>query len=396
MSLLDNSAANTSALLDPVAALIKNPFQQKVLPTGEMPADFPLGFCIVEFVDGVAQTPILQLVGNMMPFQPFPWGGEQKLSVEYYPGNREPSVHVMGYRDKALVIKGRFKDKRFRSPAYYGAAYQFSQLYEELIQRGNLLKFGMNGSAGSWIRYGFLEKADFEMQKLSWINYEFTFTVVSDKQPVNNYFAQREKSAPTAINANLIAAATNLQQNALLVPTSMPQSLAGLINGYISTAATSINVVTGFVDDVISTAKDLQASADRALGLIKNARTFVATTQLSLCKLGIGGFAGLSSSSVVTNPSKNFSDSYTNIQFISEIIAALADVLTTLSLLQAKFENVSQTIPIARYRVISGDSLQKIAVRYYGNAANWEDIYKHNKLQTTVITVGQALEIPKL
>ncbi|MDD5558002.1 MAG: LysM peptidoglycan-binding domain-containing protein, partial [bacterium] len=51
-----------------------------------------------------------------------------------------------------------------------------------------------------------------------------------------------------------------------------------------------------------------------------------------------------------------------------------------------------------RYRVAAGDSLSSLAVRFYGDAARWRDIYNANR--NTVpnprsLTPGQILIIPQ-
>lgn len=47
------------------------------------------------------------------------------------------------------------------------------------------------------------------------------------------------------------------------------------------------------------------------------------------------------------------------------------------------------------YTVKAGDSLWSISRRFYGFGNKWRRIYNANKLNTTVIRVGQKLDIPK-
>ncbi len=140
----------------------------------------------------------------------------------------------MGFRHGPLTIKGRFKDKRYKDPSFYGVSYQMTLALTGLAERGNVLKFGFAGAAGKWFRYGFLEKPIFRMNKLSWVDYELTFFVVSENQPTNNYFANPEQAAPNNANFGLIAAANSFNSTFSTVPTSMPLSIAGAINGLIS------------------------------------------------------------------------------------------------------------------------------------------------------------------
>lgn len=46
------------------------------------------------------------------------------------------------------------------------------------------------------------------------------------------------------------------------------------------------------------------------------------------------------------------------------------------------------------YKVVKGDSLWKIAAKFYGYGVKWRIIYNYNKLTSTTIRVGQVLKIP--
>jgi len=69
----------------------------------------------------------------------------------------------------------------------------------------------------------------------------------------------------------------------------------------------------------------------------------------------------------------------------------------------ADFSNVSSQVTSSApmtsqsYTVVSGDSLSKIAKRFYGNANRWQEIYEANKSKIKnpdLIQPGQVLVIP--
>lgn len=393
MSILDKSAAAANSAIDPIAAVIKNPFSTTVENGGERGADFPGGFTITEYIEGIAQTnSIFQLIGNAMPLQPFPWGGKQRMEKIYYPGNPEPSVQIMGAEEGPLIIKGRWKDKRFKDPSYFGVSYEYNKAFNELRKRGNLVKFGMRGSGQSWYRWGFIERGEFKMNRLCWIDYEMEFFVVSEKQPVNNFFSAPEKQAPNTINSNLINQANDFQSKYSAVPTTMPLSIAGKINNLISGLASNVNLVTNFVGTVVATASDIQASANRALGLIKNARANLSIFTRSIDNVQ-HGFNTLSTS---TSNAQKARSTYSNLQYILETSAATHAMNLYLAQMQAQFEALARTVPKARYRTQTGDTLQNISIKFYGISDHWTDIYDHNQLTSTVIVGGSVLEIPNL
>ncbi len=392
MSFLDTTSAAGGAILDPIAAGIKNPFSTTVKNNGERGADFPSGFIITEYVNGIPQVATqLRLIGNMMPMRPFPWETEQRIVKDYYPGNPEPAVQILGGKEGDLTIHGRLKDKRYKDNKYYGLALQIAEALDAIRKRGNLLRFGMSGEGGKWFRYGFIEKCSFKMDKVSWVDYDITFIVVSETQPKNNYFASQDKNPPDSFNATLINDAASFQENYSAVPSSMPLSIAGLMNNIINGVAKNVNLVTGFISNIITTAQDIEASAKRAIGLIKNVRI-----QIAIYKRQVGAitsdFSHLSSSG---NPVGQFRDAYHNSGYLLETMAGMHVLSLGLSKLQAQFEAIAATIPIARYKVQVNDTLQNISIRFYGISDNWELILKHNNLTSTVLTPGQILEIPR-
>lgn len=387
---ITNRAAGQS-FLDPITSTLNNPFNQKVPNTGLRAPDFPDGFEIVEIVEGKEQKPFM-LVGSFMPMQPFPWEVEQRIVKNYYPGNPEAVAQLFGAKEGDLTIHGRFKDKRFKDPSYYGASYEFAKYLEGVARRGNLLKFGFVGPGGSWIRWGYLEKPQFKMNKLSWIEYTLNFFVVSVNRPKNNYFAAKEKVAPDHLNSNLLNAGQNFTNTAAKIPTSMPQSLADKINGLTSKVASAVNNVTNFVQNIINQGMALDMAAQRALGLIKNAQANLSSMKRQIDQTA-HDFTHLSSQG--NNPGMT-RDTYENLAFIYSLVSTAVSVGQVLTQMKALFESIAITVPLARHKVQGTETLQKISVQYYGTVDDWDKIYTHNNLTTTVLTPGQILEIPRL
>jgi LysM repeat protein len=384
-----------SSVLDPIAATIKNPF-------GTTPAtrkaelrqkDFAYGFTLTEYINGVSQeAKKIRLVGNMMPQQPFPWETEQRLVKDYYPGNPEPVVHVMGNKENGITIHGRFKDKHLKDDSLYGAAYETARALDAMCKRGNLVRFGMIGDRAEWLRYGFIEKVSFKMNKLSWVDYEITLFVVSERYPTNNKFSGQDKDTVLPVVSRLVNAAADFETTYSAIPTTMPQSIADIITDVVNDIAANVALVTNFVDTVVTTASDIAAAASRATGLIKNARAKISFWRRRISQISYA-FTGLAAES---NAVSQFGSTYKNISFIAEIIAALAGLASLLSSTNAKFRAISTTTPIGRYKVVVGDTLQNVAIRFYGASDNWKSIYDHNKLTSTALTPGVVLEIPKL
>jgi hypothetical protein len=389
--LTDLPGAALKTVTDPVSNLVSDTlgvvFGRKSRP--ERGPDFPDGFRVVEIIDGhESPDSEIRLTGNMLPFTPFEWGGEQRLGKEYYPGNPEPAVQVLGAKEGDVTIHGKFKDKRLKDPSLYGVAYKLAEYMDKLRRRGNLCKF----SLGPWVRYGFIEKTDFKLDKLSSVEYSLQLFVVGFNPPTNCKIVARTKEIPLATNKELIKAVSDFNAKYSAVPTSMPKSIGDVLNGAIGDVAKAINLVTNFVDAYVTAAEDVQKSVNRALGLIKNART-----QLGVFKRRIGGLqTGFNSLSNDTKAATNFSAVFTNQRHIIESVSATSSLAALLAAMQKQFEAIARTTPQARYKVIDGDTLQKVSLKFYKSADHWNLIYDHNKLSTTVLTQGMMLEIPHL
>lgn len=64
--------------------------------------------------------------------------------------------------------------------------------------------------------------------------------------------------------------------------------------------------------------------------------------------------------------------------------------------LKAEDDNSSTNITYTNYTVVKGDTLSKIALKFYGDANKYPEIMSYNGLTNTTIYVNQALRIPNL
>jgi len=423
MPLIDNPGNIVTATLNDLSAPFNRFFGG--IPTYRGP-DFESGFEIQEIIDGTLSPMPLKLVGRMLPFQPFETGGSQQLLKEYYPGNNEPVVQVLGGREDDVLIRGRFKAKHYRQDTMRGVPAAMQEAVDQLRQRGNLCKF----SLGEWQRWGFIESARFRMKTLADIDYEINLSIIGDKPPTNCKLVSDQIQIPEANNLALISAAVNLEAQAFNQP-SLALGLAGQINALIGGVASAVALVTTFVDTVISTGEDARAAANKAIGLIKNAQAQSSAFKRRMMALEIYKERNLTpealqsvadeaertiqakyvydvASSTMVPPTitpaqraaaEEGVSAYVKQPSTGEKAAAQSggqSIDQLLSEMLASFRQIARTIPKARHLVRQGDTLESLSVKYYGTAGNWEEIYKHNKLTSTSLTTTTVLEIPNL
>lgn len=352
--------------------------------------DFPSGMRIVEIKDGREQTADqVVLVGSFMPLVPFEFGGTQQLVKEYYPGNSEPTVQVLGSRESDVTINGRMNVKKLKDTGLRDAVEEYQQLIEAMRIRGRLVKIEL----GEWQRYGFIEEAHFKLKRLSDIEYSIKFFIVGFNEPKNYMVLANQGIDLISPNKDLtvkLLAALELHDN---IPESMPKSISDNLNDLIGSVASAVNLVTGFVEGILDDAEKLNASANRALGLIKNAR---ATISRSARRVGTISRSVATMGAAFTSELDKTVATLKNVQHINKVERSYSDLASYLESLRRNIISKVRTVPMRRHLVVQGDTLERISIKYYNTADNWWKIYLYNKLLSENLVKGTVLEIPKL
>lgn len=380
---------------DRVSDSIKNPFSRQVSSGQFFGHDFPNGL-LIEELTGPKES--IRLTGNAMPIGPFQFGGSQRVVKEYYPGNSEPTVHIFGPQEDSISIRGVFKDKRFKNPSgkkdgsLYGLATELQQQVDAIRIRGNLIRMAM----GEFVRYGFIESCNFGLFRLGRVEYEITFSIVGFNAPRECQFLQKSREVPFEINKKLINSLQSFQSST--IPSKVPTSISDELTDRISDVAEVINAVTDFVDTVISTAEDIGKSIARIRGLILNAQATISRFKRRVGSIGYNVTGDPVSSKYVNS---ELSSAPRTSQYIAAVTVAntLSNVNSLSSILQEmrkRFADIDETVPLSKHRVVSGDTLQKLASKFYSNSDEWKRIYDHNGLSSTELETGKILEVPRL
>lgn len=337
---------------------------------------------------------IVNLLTDSLPQQPFEFGGEQRLIKEFYPGNSEPTVQVLGARESDMTIKGRLKSKRIKfntreeREEYRQYAYELQKQIDSIRISGLLCRFELRGSTATWTRWGFIERSKFMLNTVADIEYEVSFFIVGFNKPTDYIIAADSQGIPFSINKELIAKVAVLQANLFPVPSTVTRSISDQLNDAIGEIAAAVNLVTGFVDTVLNEVDAIKGSIERAKGLVKNARNKCTSFQRKIGAISPeAGYAknmGFGVSGAYKNASY-LQASQSNVYSITALLAAMALALS----------KIAATTPLARHRIQAGDTLQTISMKYYKDVSKWSLIYDHNKLTSTVLTIGKILEIPR-
>lgn len=378
-------------------AILDFPVAKKtVSATDVMKSDFPDGMRIVE-IDRQGREIVadaITLVGAFMPKDSLGFGGTQHIVKEYYAGSSEPSVQVLGPREKDVTIRGSFNLRKIKDTSLYSrgkesAAQEMQELVDAMRIRGNLVKITL----GEWRRYGFIIDSDFKLKTLSDIDYEVIFSIVGFNQPKNYYLVDGTDGDLIAPNKDVIAklnAALLANQNKT---TDLPVSVSDVMNGITADIAAAVGLVTGFVDEVLGDAERINASANRALGLIRNARSFISKSNRRLG--AIARDVSTLGSRFVDETERTLA-TLRGIQSLNTVHSRNREIGMSLRNLESKYTAFISTLPLRRHFVVDGDTLQKLSIKYYGTADSWEKIMDHNKLRSAELVKGSVIEIPRI
>ena len=353
--------------------------------------DFREGFIITPYNKSGKEltNDIITFLADSMPTAPFTFGGKQKIVKDYYPGNSEPTVQVLGPQEGDVTIKGRLKSKHLKpnSDEDREVWRLYPQYIQEQVEAVRVAGLLVRLNIGTWQRWGFIEDATFNMKTLADIEYSINFLIVGYNQPKDFIIVDKIQQIPYNSSKEL-----SKQLSATLditfgkVPADMPKSFADQINGAISDIASAVNLVTGFVDTALGELDILKSSVDRAKGLVKNARNKIVSYRRK-----VGSFSPEADAPKTTS----ISGGYLNSSYIASVTSSVNQVNSILSQLALQLKKLVETLPLARHKIQSGDTLHKLAVKYYNDSTLWNKIYDHNKLTSTELILGNILEIPR-
>ena len=330
----------------------------------------------------------IALKGNQMPKIPFEFGGEQRISKTYYPGNDEPVMQVMGASENDITIQGLFTDIRFNDSAYSQEEQSFAEFTMERIegirQKGKLCRITL----GDWQRYAYVQSTKFSLVKRSRIGYSITFRVVSINLPQNAKILRvGVKENPKALNEKLLALGEVVKHLGLDVDTTVELSISEQINAFVGDIADSIKNITDYVDSVFTTIEDIRRSVRRAVGMARFTQRKVKSFQKKL--MGFNPFD--------LNSKRPLSDRYIQAAYYSSLISRLTILNMMMERYRKQFKDLSQYLPLARYLVKIGDTWQSISVQFYGTSTEWTNIPPYNNFEISASPpVGQLIEIPDL
>ncbi len=396
-----------------------------------------------DFVDGVVITPLdsnfvaidqqqVALSGTRMAHMPFEFEGEQRINKTYYAGADEPIIQVLGDSQKDLVLKGAFVDRRYYpDPKFIGSAANenisvgYMNYFEALRKSRQAIlislqdRYSQSDNRFDYIRYAILTKTNFKVKRVSEINYELTFSLMTENKPFYNFFANIPTTNNVLNNAYILG---NVAGELEALPDSFPSadtSILGQIKNIISTVTKAIATVTKAIEALSQLTQDIQNSVNKFIGIIDGVLANISSFKTNLTALYstinsipdkakriVSTAMVAATSSLINKPSALNPASSINTKpyfnTASNQATAKNQVLPDLSLdaicrqLRQQFINSVKKLNIKTHLVIKGDTLQQVSFKEYGDANKWTQLLLYNHLTSTRLIEGKTLMIPNL
>lgn len=344
--------------------------------------DYPAGFVIEEYDynDFEPTAPIfkLALLGNLMPFAPFVWSGGQRVEKTYYPGQDEPVVQILGNQEDNIVLRGNLKSIHYGRNADREISYNAATVLDKIRQRGNLLRFTL----GDWKRWGFIEASRFELTVKSRLMYELSLLIIGETPPQNVKFVRRPRRVPDDTAIRLADVLANFQSDFQEI--NIPdQTIFERLNDAISTVAGGISQLLNYVDAVFGVVDNIQQSITRAIAVVDRTTNRVQQMRRTLDNFDASRLdVPLSQQYLLTAQTQGL---YSHVQ----------DMLAFLILMRTLFTDLRDEQTSTTYITIQGDTLQRVAIRFFNDASAWKRIADFNNLPPgAALEVGTSLEIP--
>ena len=360
-----------------------NPFrtQEITYPT----PDYQEGFIIQQFGGRDTETePLLELAlaGSFMPLSPFDFSGGQRIQKDYYPGDEEPVIQVLGPVEHEVTIRGRLWVRNFPRELAQGELATklptaVRNRIEEMRYSGGLCRIKL----GTWVRYAYIEETRFSLTKENIQEYTITFSIVGLRPPQIAKFADRDRTFPTEQNQALVALGE--QFNTQLRTAQFSLTIADGINQIVSEVATQINVVTGYIDSIADQVIDTKRAINRAIGLVERTKNTVQEFRNIIQNFDPETFGEPANAQLK------------DMQEISRAITSSSNLMAILSAIRVSMEQLLDQIPQAQHLVRFGDTPHSLSVQYFDTVDRWRDIVEFNDLEPgSPLALGTLIEIP--
>jgi hypothetical protein len=364
-------------------------------------------FSIQEVSGNVKDT--IRLRQRALPYQPLEFSGTMRAVFTYYAGSPVATVQMLGAEEGETTVNGTWKD-RFLGEHTLGpghawlngspmwSAQEVAFAMDKLRRKGRMLRV-------SWdklIRYGVLTKFTTRWLRKEDIEWEATFTWVSQTDPTylrdNGFTNVRARNGIGSLNMELAALQTAFQGAPTMVWVFSPNSLLSYAQSLKNLYLSGINQVNDLliewdngVNLVAATIQQPIDASRRALAILTGIERVVDST------LDTAIETGRAAVSVTDQASLDVRQFFSAKLWHRRMDARFRKLRRSTSDMRRDLEALVHDPVLGIHRAKEGETLRYVSLLFYGTAHEWQHIARFNGLaDSKSLTPGIFLYIPRL
>jgi hypothetical protein len=366
------------------------------------------------------QKRVISMTGWALPLRPVEMTAAQRIMVEYYPGATEAVAQVFGPDYTGQTFKGVWSarylgDEKHPIMTVITPETTLDILYPEqaraeflsLCKEGQELVVSWGQDTDSTQQRGFLKQVKFSEHNPTRIEWELEFVWVSDTR-LKPRPPQFPKAPPKG--KQLLDKLNDLANTAQQIMSDVSDAY----KDYIDTYVRQVNTLMGRVQDLVTQAMGIatlpaQLARD-VLQVCQNARQMVSDIQAQAIITGkaymqvgskaLDTFTGSQSwlgwSATQDRASQSASAQADTAAVYSQLQTQKDSVIAESKRLEAQAREYLEQTYLDVYIARDGDTLRRIAAKYYGDAGLWQVIADANELEGDSLEAGMVLLIPRL
>jgi hypothetical protein len=374
---------------------------------------------VIEELGGQKRT--ISMTGWALPLKPVEMTAAQRLMVEYYPGATEAVAQVFGPDYTGQSFKGVWIARYLGDEKYPIMEVKKSGegkkiiLYPEqaraeflsLCKEGQELIVSWGQDVESTQQRGFLKNVKFIEYNPTRIEWELEFIWISDTR-----LRPKEPKFPevTAKPKNIFDKINDLLNTLQQIMNDASDAYKDYVDTYIRQFNTLLTRVGDLVNQALSFAALPAEVAKNVIQICQNCRQIVEDIETQgvitakfyqqLGEIGeytfTGGQSWLGWSATQDRSSQNAGAQAETALIYSQLQEQKNDLIAEVKKQEEQARKFLQQTYLDVYVVHEGDTLRKIAAKYYGDAGLWQNIAEANGLKGDILETGMILLIPKI
>lgn len=371
----------------------------------------------------------LILTDRALPYMPLSISGKQRAEFNWYPGNPQATVQMLGPEEGTITLKGFWKDKFIQGTgaaqwvgsevselraalgtantqgASVASVVELVKIVDNMRRMGRRIKLAWD----RLIRYGHIVGFTQTWQTTHYCEWELEFAVVALEEPrIESSNPSQPNLGDVAVQASqwvgdLATAKESYKPSAIVVAPELQVWLndfdkqcftaSAYISGAASYSAQLVQLGPNTARSVMASVLGVGTTAARSVGTVLD----VALTEV----FAIGSFtaAGVSLVTGETNEFREdslpFGVQLGATSYQRQIRNATQSIAYSTAVSRWAMQQQLQDELKASFVAKQDTDLRDVSTQFYGTPDNWRDLLIYNGLTSSKLTAGQLIWVPQ-